>query len=103
MRPIPGSVYQVVKPFLSAGTWKCYEPGMQLELFEETTEPAPLNEKSKISNWIVKCPFFSPPEPESIWATIWILIEDGYLERADLCAPADAPGPPWTILVKERA
>ena len=104
MRPIPGSVYRVAKPFLSAGTWKSYDPGMLLELFEETQDPAPLGEKSKICNWIVKCPFFSPPQPESIWATIWILVESGYLERvaADVPHTEHEPGPPWTILVRDR-
>lgn len=80
MRPIPGSVYEVVRPF-TMRSGKTYEIGMQLELCEETDQ-APFGYESRISNWVVKCPFFSPPAPQSIWSSIWVLIEQGYLKYA---------------------
>ena len=58
MRPVPGSVYEVVRQF-TVQSGKTYEPGMHLELYEETTEK-PFGFESRISNWIVKCPFFAP-------------------------------------------
>lgn len=79
MRPVPGSIYEVVQPFTTLAG-KSYEVGMQLELFEETEEWS-FGHKSRISNWIVKCPYFSPPAPESIWSSIWIMIEKGYLNH----------------------
>lgn len=78
MRPVPGSVYEVVRQF-TVQSGKTYEPGMHLELYEETTEK-PFGFESRISNWIVKCPFFAPPAPEAIWSSIWLLIEQGYLK-----------------------
>ena len=79
MRPVAGSVYEVARSFTTR-SGKTYEAGMQLELFEETVQ-APFGYESRISNWIVKCPFFSPPDPESIWSSIWMLIEQGYLKH----------------------
>lgn len=79
MRPVPGSVYEVVRLFYTrSGLF--YMPGMHLELLEETSEK-PFGAESRISNWIVKCPFFAPPAPESIWSSIWMLIEEGYLKH----------------------
>ena len=78
MRPVPGSVNEVVRQF-TAQSGKTYEAGMHLELYEETTEK-PFGFESRISNWIVKCPFFAPPAPESIWSSIWFLIEQGHLK-----------------------
>jgi hypothetical protein len=79
MRPIPGSLYEVVRPF-TMRSGKSYELGMQLELYEETDQK-PFGFESRISNWIVKCPFFSPPDPQSIWSSIWALIEQGYIKH----------------------
>jgi hypothetical protein len=79
VRPVPGSVYEVVRPFATQAG-KSYEVGMQLELFEETDQK-PFGHESRISNWIVKCPFFKPPDPEAIWSSIWMLIEQGYLKH----------------------
>jgi hypothetical protein len=79
VRPVPGSVYEVARPF-TVLSGKSYEVGMQLELYEETNEK-PFGLESRISNWIVKCPFFSPPAPEAIWSSIWMLIEQGYLRH----------------------
>ena len=79
MRPVPGSVYEVVRPFeMLSG--KQYEVGMQLELYDETNEK-PFGHESRISNWVVKCPYFSPPDPQSVWSSIWALIENGYLKH----------------------
>lgn len=80
MRPVPGSVYEVVRPFATRAG-KSYEPGMQLELYEETADK-PFGFESRISNWIVRCPFFAPPDPQSIWSSIWVLIEEGYIKYA---------------------
>ena len=79
MRPVPGSIYEVAIPFTTMAG-KSYEVGMQLELFEETDAHS-FGHRSRISNWIVKCPYFSPPAPESIWSSIWIMIEKGYLKH----------------------
>ena len=79
MRPIPGSVYEVVRPFATR-SGKSYELGMHLELYEETADK-PFGFESRISNWIVKCPFFEPPAPEAVWSSIWMLIEQGYLKH----------------------
>jgi hypothetical protein len=79
VRPVPGSIYEVTRPFTNR-SGKSYEPGMQLELYEETDQK-PFGFESRISNWIVKCPFFSPPAPEAVWSSIWALIEDGYLKH----------------------
>ena len=79
MRPVPGSVYEVVRPF-TMRSGKSYEPGMHLELYEETADK-PFGYESRISNWIVKCPFFGPPAPEAVWSSIWMLIEQGYLKH----------------------
>lgn len=78
MRPVPGSVYEVVRPFTTRAG-KTYEVGMQLELHDETSE-RPFGFASRISNWIVTCPFFAPPAPEAVWSSIWILIEEGTLK-----------------------
>lgn len=79
MRPVPGSIYEVARPFeMLSG--KRYEVGMQLELYEETAD-APFGHASRISNWVVKCPYFSPPDPQSVWSSIWALIENGYLKH----------------------
>lgn len=80
MRPIPGSIYEVARPFTTQAG-KSYEIGMRLELCDETDQK-PFGHESRISNWIVKCPYFSPPAPEAIWSSIWILIEKGYLKHA---------------------
>ncbi len=77
MRPIPGARYVVAQAF-AAMSGKIYEVGMVFELVEETTEN-PFGFQSKISNWFVKCPYFTPPEPESVWSSIWIMIERGQL------------------------
>lgn len=79
MRPIPGSIYEVVRPFTTQ-SGKSYEAGMRLELHDETDQ-APFGYESRISNWIVTCPYFSPPAKESIWSSIWALIEQGYLKH----------------------
>ena len=62
MRPVPGSVYEVTRPFTTR-SGKSYEPGMHLELYEETAEK-PFGYERRISNWSVKCPFFEPPAPK---------------------------------------
>jgi hypothetical protein len=78
MRPVPGNVYEVIRPFTTRAG-KAYELGMQLELYEETAQK-PFGFESRISNWIVKCPFFGPPASEAIWSSIWMLIEMNYLK-----------------------
>lgn len=79
MRPVPGSIYAVAKEFTML-SGKTYEIGMRLELYDETNE-APFGHKSRISNWSVRCPYFSPPDPQSVWSSIWALIENGYLKH----------------------
>jgi hypothetical protein len=78
VRPVPGSIYEVVEPF-TMRSGKAYEVGMRLELYEETDQK-PFGYESRISNWIVKCPYFSPPDPRSVWSSIWMLIEQGHIK-----------------------
>lgn len=79
VRPVPGSIYEVARPFITRAG-KSYELGMQLELWEETDQQ-PFGFESRISTWVVKCPYFSPPDPQAIWSSIWMLIEQGYLKQ----------------------
>lgn len=81
MRPIPGDIYEfTVETRTAAG--KVYNVGDRLELFEETGQ-APFGYLSRISNWYVKCKYFMPPQPESVWSSIWNMIEFDLIRRVD--------------------
>ncbi len=73
--PKPGSILLVVQPFHTlAGV--SYEKGDRLELIEPTGQ-APFGFESNLGNWIVKCRYFTPPDPHSIWSGIWLMLEAG--------------------------
>jgi len=57
---------------------KIYVPGDTLVLLEPTGQ-APFNSRSSLCNWVVKCKYYEPPSPRSIWSNIWMMIEEGAL------------------------
>ena len=78
MIPKSGDILVVKIPFATAAGVE-YEYGDRLELIEPTGQ-SPFGHNSAISNWVVKCKHFSPPAPQSVWASIWGLLEYRFLE-----------------------
>jgi hypothetical protein len=76
-----GDILVVEHPF-HALSGKTYERGMELKLIEPTGL-APFGYQSKVCNWIVECPFFSPPANESVWSVIWYAVEMGWLRKKE--------------------
>ena len=71
----------VKRKFLSAAR-KYYEPGDKITLLEPTGQD-PFNTGDPYGHWIVKCPHFSPPDPQSIWSDALGLafgVRHGFLE-----------------------
>ena len=81
MIPKPGDIYEFIVP-VEAGSGKEYEMGDRLELIKPTGLK-PHDRESKICNWVVKCKYFSPPAPESVWASIWNMIEFEYIRKVE--------------------
>ena len=71
----------VVIPFRTFAK-KDYEDGMILELIEPTGR-APFKAQSRICNWVVKCPFFCPPDDQAVWSGIWMLVEGGWILKIE--------------------
>lgn len=80
--PHPDDLYEIQKEFSTLAS-VTYLPGMRLKLVE-LTEDSPFGFTSRIGNWRVECPFFAPPQPESVWSLIWYLIESGYIARIEV-------------------
>lgn len=79
--PEPGKIYEVVKPFRTmAGV--DYKVGDHLELIEPTGRN-PFGFQSKLCNWVVKCKHFSPPDDQTVWSGIYIMIENGTIRALD--------------------
>lgn len=85
-----GDKYEVVVPFYTRALIKyfrlkeSYKPGQILEIVGPTTED-PWNYADAGGQWSVKCPFFSPPQPESVWTHnegLAMLIAKGWLRKA---------------------
>jgi hypothetical protein len=57
---------------------KRYNIGDRLVLLEPTGQ-APHGAISNLCNWKVKCRYFEPPVPQSIWSNIWVMIEYGHI------------------------
>lgn len=75
--PQPGDVY-VIRQHLNAMSGASYKAGDKLTLIR-TTDDAPFEYHSRISNWVVKCDNFDDPDKESVWSSIWDLIENGLI------------------------
>lgn len=76
-----GDILVVKHPILTLAD-KVYNVGDELQLIEPTGM-APFGFKSNLCNWVVKCPYFSPPDDRSVWGGIWMLVERGWLEVKD--------------------
>lgn len=72
--PQPGDIYAFTRPTITRAG-KTYEAGDTLVLLEQTDED-PWGNRSHICSWRVKCRHFEPPAVESIWPTIWTMIEE---------------------------
>ena len=78
----PGDVFEFILS-VRGGSGVVYLPGDTLTLIEATgldpfRQGAELNTEH---NWMVKCKRFSPPEDESIWATIEHMFERGLIKK----------------------
>jgi len=79
--PESGKVFIIKKPFSTlAGV--SYEVGDVLKLVEPTGM-SPFGFQSKICNWIVECKHFSPPQKETVWSGIYLMIEKGRIEEPE--------------------
>jgi hypothetical protein len=73
-----GDKLEVIKPFTTLAG-KYYTSGMELELLEPTGQnPFSVDTTSL---WLVKCPFFQPPDKQSVWGCIEGAIQIGLLRR----------------------
>jgi hypothetical protein len=67
------------------GSGKVYYPGETLTLLEKTgLDPFGQGASLKTEhNWLVKCRYFSPPDQESVWATIYQMFERGLIQKVE--------------------
>jgi hypothetical protein len=88
--PKAGDIYIVTAPFQTFGT-QYLEQSQISEIFiadseegyvagdklilHEPTGLDPFGFQSQISNWIIECKYFKPPQDESVWSGIWLMIE----------------------------
>ena len=89
--PEPGKVFEITQSFYTtAGV--LYEKGDTLELIK-STEESPFGFESHFCNWVVKCKHWSPPDPHSIWSSIWYMIGRGLIqEKENVDAIQDSSG-----------
>lgn len=84
-----GDKLEVVWPFHTRGTLrhfgrsKRYEKGHIIEVLEPTGHD-PWGYDDPGGRWVVKCPYFSPPQNESIWDHTYglaMLLHKGWLRK----------------------
>jgi hypothetical protein len=79
--PQSGDVYEVIRAFSTlAGV--SYDLGDHMELIEPTGQ-SPYGHQSKICNWVVKCKYWTPPQPQTVWSMIWYLIDQGFIRKIE--------------------
>lgn len=71
--PQPNDIYEVVRPFTTAGSLS-YAVGDRLLLLSQTDE-VPHGFESKICNWRVRC-----KHHDSVWSAVWYMVEEGWVQ-----------------------
>ena len=79
-----GDVFEFMMS-VRCGSGKVYLPGETLTLLEKTgLDPFEQGAQLKTEhNWLVKCKYYSPPDQESVWATIEHMFERGLIKKVE--------------------